>query len=55
MITVADLLKIKGSQVWSVAPGATLLEALRLMREKNVGALLVLSNDKIVGIISERD
>lgn len=55
MITVADLLKIKGNQVWTIAPGTTLLEALRLMAEKNVGALLVVANDKIVGIISERD
>ncbi len=55
MITVADLLKIKGDQVWKVAPDATILDALLLMAKKNVGALVVEEEGKIAGIISERD
>jgi CBS domain-containing protein len=55
MATVRDLLKLKGDQVWSVAPATSVLDALALMSEKNVGALLVQHNDQMVGIISERD
>ena len=55
MKTVKDLLAVKGSQVWSIAPDATVFEALRLMAEKEIGALLVLEAGKLVGIISERD
>jgi CBS domain-containing protein len=53
--TILEILKLKGSQVWSVAPDTTVFEAIRLMAEKNVGALLVTENGKLVGIISERD
>ncbi len=55
MLTVRDILKAKGSQVWSVSPEASVLEALVVMAEKNVGALAVLEEGKLVGIISERD
>jgi CBS domain-containing protein len=55
MITVSDLLKTKGNQVWSISPNMSVLETLQFMAEKDVGALLVLENEKIVGIISERD
>ncbi len=55
MLTVRDILKTKGSQVWSVGPEASVLEALVLMAEKNTGALVVLDEGKLVGIISERD
>ena len=55
METVKDILRAKGHNVWSVAPGATVLEALELMAAKNVGAVLVLEDDKLVGIMSERD
>lgn len=55
MITVRDLLAIKGKDVWAVKPGAGMLEALQLMADKNVGALLVQEGDRVVGIISERD
>jgi CBS domain-containing protein len=55
MITVGDLLKTKGSAVWSVAPTTSVLETLKLMAEKQVGALVVLDAGQIVGIISERD
>jgi len=55
MSTVRDMLKVKGGQVWSISPETTVLEALTLMAEKNVGALVVLHEEKLVGIISERD
>jgi CBS domain-containing protein len=55
MKTVRDILKIKGRDVWSVTVGATVFEALRLMAEKEVGALLVMDDGRIAGIISERD
>lgn len=55
MTTVSKILAAKGSQVWSVTPTTRLYEALKLMAEKDVGALLVLDEGEIVGIISERD
>jgi CBS domain-containing protein len=55
MTTVRDILKTKGSQVWSISPDTSVLEALEFMAEKNVGAVVVLVKGKLVGIISERD
>jgi len=55
MTTVRDMLKAKGNQVWSIAPGTSVLQALEIMAEKNVGALLVLQDEQLAGIISERD
>jgi CBS domain-containing protein len=55
MATVQRLLDNKGSEVWSIAPDATVFEALQLMAEKNAGALVVLAGDELAGIISERD
>jgi CBS domain-containing protein len=56
MKTVKELLRVKGYQVWSIGPDATVYEALTLMAEKDVGALLVLdSAGQLVGILSERD
>jgi CBS domain-containing protein len=55
MPVVRDLIRTKGGQVWSIAPDAIVLEALQLMAEKQVGALLVMRGDNIRGIISERD
>ncbi len=55
MITVRDILTTKGSAVWSVDPGVTMLESLKLMADKNVGALLVKEGEQMVGIVSERD
>jgi CBS domain-containing protein len=55
MHTVADILKVKGGDVWSVAPEATVLQAIELMADKNVGALVVLDRGGLVGILSERD
>ena len=55
MRIVQDILKTKGTVVWSVQPYATVLDALELMARKNVGALLVTEGDRVVGIFSERD
>ena len=54
-MTVNQLLKIKGSAVWSVSPETSVFEALRAMAEKNVGALVVLEGQQLKGIFSERD
>ena len=53
--TIESVLKLKGRQIWSVAPTATVYEAIDKMSEKGVGALLVLSGSELAGIISERD
>jgi CBS domain-containing protein len=55
MKTVKDILRIKGHDVWSTTPDATVYQALQTMAEKNVGALVVLDADTVVGIMSERD
>lgn len=55
MDTIAAVLREKGSKVYTVAPGATVLEAARAMDAHNVGSLLVVDGDKPVGIFSERD
>ena len=52
---VNDILKGKGNITLSVTPDTIILDALRLMSEKNVGALLVMENEKLIGIFSERD
>jgi CBS domain-containing protein len=53
--TIREILSQKGSSAWSISPEATVLEAVQMMADKNVGALLVTENDRLVGIISERD
>lgn len=53
--TLDSVLRFKGRQVWSIAPAATVYEAIARMSEKGVGALLVLSEGRLAGIISERD
>lgn len=55
MKTVKDILRVKESNVYSTTPDTTVYETLKQMAEKNVGALLVLEGEKIVGLISERD
>ena len=52
---IGSLLSAKGGVVWSVSPAATVLEAIMQMAEKRVGALLVINEGQLVGIISERD
>jgi CBS domain-containing protein len=54
-MTVNQLLKIKGSAVWSVTPETSVFEALQVMADKNVGALVVLEGASLRGIFSERD
>ncbi len=53
--TIESILNQKNRDVWSVSPDATVYDAVALMAEKNVGALLVVENGKLVGILSERD
>ena len=55
MINVRDLLKTKGDEVWHVSPDTSLLEALRVMEHRDIGALLILEHGELKGIISERD
>ncbi len=55
MTTVDKLLKAKGNEIWSIAPDSSVFEALEMMAEKNVGGLLILEDDKLVGIFTERD
>lgn len=55
MITIKELLKKKSGDIWSISPQTSVYQALELMAQKEVGALLVLENDKLVGIFSERD
>jgi CBS domain-containing protein len=55
MRTVEQLLQVKGTDIWSVEPLTTAYKALQVMAEKNVGALLVMEKEKLVGIFSERD
>ena len=52
---VAEILQSKGSQVFSVTSDLTVYEALKAMGEKNIGALLVIEGQQLIGIISERD
>lgn len=52
---VADILRSKGSNVYSVTESITVYEALKVMGEKNIGALLVMEEQRLKGIISERD
>jgi len=55
MKTVKDILKDTGRKIWSVSPKTTAYEALEVMAEKDIGALLVFENEHLVGIFSERD
>ena len=55
MITVSQILREKGDSAWSVSPDAKVYDALKLMADKNIGALLVSDGDRLVGIFSERD
>jgi CBS domain-containing protein len=52
---ISELLGDKGQEIWSVSPHATVYETIEIMADKGVGALVVMENEKLVGIISERD
>lgn len=54
-LTIGELLKTKGHETWSISPHASAYKALEIMSEKEVGALLVVDDDALVGIFSERD
>jgi CBS domain-containing protein len=55
MATVSALLKHKGQRIFGIPPEAPVLEAIKEMAERGVGALLVMQNDKLLGVVSERD
>jgi len=55
MYTVKDILASKGPEVWTVSPEASVFDALRILAEKNIGAVLVVDQGRITGIFSERD
>ena len=53
--TIGEILNHKGSQVWTISPDATVFDAIQLMADKNIGALLVTEGERLVGIVTERD
>ena len=53
--TIEVIMNQKNRQVWSIQPDATVYDAVALMAEKNIGALVVVENGNLVGIVSERD
>ena len=55
MLRIRDVLTTKGNSMWTVDPKATVYEALEIMADKNIGALLVVNGGKLIGIFSERD
>lgn len=55
MDTIEDLLRSKGRRVWSIAPDASVYDALALMAEKDIGALMVMEGARPLGMFSERD
>jgi CBS domain-containing protein len=55
VVTIATVLKHKGAEVWSVSPSASVYEAIETMASRGVGALLVIDQGKLAGVISERD
>lgn len=55
MTNVRQLLQAKGHSVWSTTPGTSVFDALKLMADKNIGSLVVLEGERLVGIFSERD
>jgi len=55
MKTVGDVLQSKGHDIWSIGPDASVYQAIEKMAEKGIGALLVIDEGRMVGILSERD
>jgi CBS domain-containing protein len=55
MLTIKDVLQAKNSSIWSVCPRDTAYEAMDIMAEKNIGVLVVIDEDSVVGVVSERD
>ncbi|HEV2698582.1 MAG TPA: CBS domain-containing protein [Terriglobales bacterium] len=54
-MTIKHILEHKGRNVWTIGPDATVLDAVAKMAEKNIGSLLVMDDEKLIGIITERD
>jgi CBS domain-containing protein len=55
MKTIRHILEIKGHDIWSITPGQTVFKALQMMAKLDIGVLLVMEGNKLVGILSERD
>ena len=55
MASMKQLLEAKGHDVWSISPDATVYEAIKMMADKEIGALVVLEGESLVGVLSERD
>lgn len=55
MKSVRHLLEVKGNDVWTIEPDATVYHALEVLSEKDIGALVVIDNSALVGVFSERD
>ncbi len=55
MKLVKDILKVKGTSIWAVKPDTSVFDALQLMADKEIGAVLVMKDEELVGILSERD
>ena len=55
MQNVKDILAYKGSQVWSVSPDDSVYAALKMMSDKEIGSVIVMQDEKLVGLLTERD
>lgn len=55
MHTIRQLLRVKGHKVWTLGPNASVYEAIALMAEKEIGALVIMEGARVAGILSERD
>jgi CBS domain-containing protein len=53
--TIRHILEVKGHDLWSIGPQASVYDALRMMSDKDIGALIITEGDRMVGIMSERD
>lgn len=53
--TIRHILEVKGYDFWNISPNASVYDALRMMSQKDIGALIVMEDDRMVGILSERD
>jgi len=55
MKTVGEIVQFKGRQIWSIEPDKPVYDAIKMMADKNIGALLIIQDDQMFGIVSERD
>jgi CBS domain-containing protein len=53
--TIEEILQHKSDELWTISPDATVFDAIELMADRNIGALLVMSGDRLTGVVSERD